>query len=524
MRIHILLFLLITFIIGSSYLSAQTLIYEHDLAMTSNTAVLSYRNSITGVNHQAADNFNGLSDSISEVMIAGVFMLDDGSPAIQFPTDQVLVTFYEFVSDPDSEEPQEPAWDNPLYSFQLTPLYVAAGFDYTHLFETYPVFGIMVELPYSIYMPSGWLSVQFIENMPTNRSFRWLAGIGEDATAYYKPTVGAAEELDYDLFFALAKSNENNTVVIDPEGGSSDPGIIVTPGGTIPEELLGTDTGVPAVVYSIQATGTHNIVVQKPAQFGSDWYCWLKMGSELFGGTEIIPGGVSSWVFEDVAFPTKSFATIVINDNPTLPVELSSFTAVLTAELDVKIAWVAESETNHSGYNVLRGESEILQDAIMINPQLIQDGEQQGTQMRYSFLDHETQRDMRYCYWLESVSLDGICEYFGPLSVMVEGEADDPEIPQIPLHTKLISAFPNPFNPNTNLRYSLEDAGDVRIEIFNLKGQLVKGFVRSHAEPGYYQVQWDGKDSSGQLVSSGVYLYRMSSGTYSETKKMVMSK
>jgi flagellar hook assembly protein FlgD len=87
-----------------------------------------------------------------------------------------------------------------------------------------------------------------------------------------------------------------------------------------------------------------------------------------------------------------------------------------------------------------------------------------------------------------------------------------------------MNAFPNPFNPNTTLRYSLKEAGKVRIEIYNLKGQMVRSFSNDHSSPGYYQVNWDGKDAMGRKVSSGVYMYRMVSGRYHSTKKMVLAK
>jgi flagellar hook assembly protein FlgD len=90
--------------------------------------------------------------------------------------------------------------------------------------------------------------------------------------------------------------------------------------------------------------------------------------------------------------------------------------------------------------------------------------------------------------------------------------------------TKLMNAFPNPFNPNTNIRYSLKEAGKVNISIYNVKGQLVRSYRNEHANPGYYQVSWDGKDHNGQAVSSGIYMYRMSSGKYQDAKKMILAK
>jgi len=231
-------------------------------------------------------------------------------------------------------------------------------------------------------------------------------------------------------------------------------------------------------------------------------------------------GGIFSFVIEaakDLDLP------IILGDlDPTLPVELSSFTAVLTADLQVNIAWIVETETDHSGYNVLRNETDVLASALRINSNLLDEGSLNGTQISYQFLDDEVLRGATYYYWLESVALNGESEHFGPLKVTIKADGEDP-IPEIPLETKLFSAFPNPFNPNTNLRYSMKEAGEARIDIFNVKGQLLKTFKQNHEQAGYYQVSWDGRDVNGHQVSTGVYFYRMSCGKYSHTKKMVLS-
>jgi hypothetical protein len=212
------------------------------------------------------------------------------------------------------------------------------------------------------------------------------------------------------------------------------------------------------------------------------------------------------------------------DDNDTLPVTLSSFAAVLTADLHVNIAWIAESETNHAGYNILRSEVKELSTAMMINNALIDAGTTSGTQISYQYTDAEVYHNARYYYWLEDRSLTGESTYHGPLMVTISAQGEEPEIPSIPVETKLFSAFPNPFNPSTNLRYSMKEAGDVRIDVYNLKGQLLKSFNNSHNQAGYYQVSWDGHDANGRLVGTGVYFYRMSSGNYSSTKKMIMAK
>lgn len=88
--------------------------------------------------------------------------------------------------------------------------------------------------------------------------------------------------------------------------------------------------------------------------------------------------------------------------------------------------------------------------------------------------------------------------------------------------TSLSGNYPNPFNPSTTIRYSVKDPAPVRIEIYNLKGQLVKTLVNEHQNTGHYNVIWNGRDSSGRSVGSGVYLYRMQAGDYSSTRKMML--
>lgn len=98
----------------------------------------------------------------------------------------------------------------------------------------------------------------------------------------------------------------------------------------------------------------------------------------------------------------------------------------------------------------------------------------------------------------------------------------DPQVPVI--ETALSSAYPNPFNPTTTLSFSLHEAGPASLEIFNQKGQLVKTLVDANLEAGIHRYIWNGDDSNGSRVSSGLYFYRMKSGKFSSTRKMVLMK
>jgi hypothetical protein len=83
---------------------------------------------------------------------------------------------------------------------------------------------------------------------------------------------------------------------------------------------------------------------------------------------------------------------------------------------------------------------------------------------------------------------------------------------------------PNPFNASTQISYTLPEAGDVSLTIYSILGQPVRTLVRSHHEPGYYQVIWNGRDDAGYAVSSGIYIYRLMSDESVQTGRMLMLK
>ena len=90
--------------------------------------------------------------------------------------------------------------------------------------------------------------------------------------------------------------------------------------------------------------------------------------------------------------------------------------------------------------------------------------------------------------------------------------------------SELIYNYPNPFNPFTTIYYDIVTAGDVAINIFNLRGQRVKTLVDEYHQIGKYNVDWNGTDDNGRKVSSGVYFYQMRVGDFVQTRRMVMLK
>ena len=105
----------------------------------------------------------------------------------------------------------------------------------------------------------------------------------------------------------------------------------------------------------------------------------------------------------------------------------------------------------------------------------------------------------------------------------------------IPVVTELIGNYPNPFNPNTTISFSItslrqgyagqaENSEQTEICIYNLKGQKVKTLINAIIPNGFHRMVWDGTDENSKSVSSGIYFYKMKTGKYVSTKRMILMK
>ncbi|MEW6411618.1 MAG: S8 family serine peptidase [Candidatus Zixiibacteriota bacterium] len=94
----------------------------------------------------------------------------------------------------------------------------------------------------------------------------------------------------------------------------------------------------------------------------------------------------------------------------------------------------------------------------------------------------------------------------------------------LPRSMKLYQNYPNPFNPTTRIAFSLSEAGETSLEIFNVIGQKVRSLHSGHLTAGLHQFEWDGTDEYGHRVASGVYFYRLESHSATDTRKMVLIK
>ncbi|NTU49870.1 MAG: T9SS type A sorting domain-containing protein [Desulfobulbaceae bacterium] len=200
----------------------------------------------------------------------------------------------------------------------------------------------------------------------------------------------------------------------------------------------------------------------------------------------------------------------ILPDNP-LPVELSKFIATTDGK-GVILNWTTASETNNQGFIVSRSESKNGPFQQIASYQSHTNLKGQGTtsaETNYRLSDYSAtiQSGKTYFYRLEDVNLTGQRNVLGTREV------------KLPEGYALSQNYPNPFNPSTTINFTLKQDGKTVLEVYNLLGQRVATIVNSELKSGAYSYNWN---AAGQ--TSGVYFYRLASGNFVQTKKMLLVK
>lgn len=110
------------------------------------------------------------------------------------------------------------------------------------------------------------------------------------------------------------------------------------------------------------------------------------------------------------------------------------------------------------------------------------------------------------------------------LTISVDGIVGIDEDNTIPRAFDLLQNYPNPFNPQTDIRYQIADIGFINLVVFDVLGRKVRTLVKKSQVAGSYQVTWDGRNDAGVAVSSGIYFYRLQTGEFSRTRRMLLMK
>lgn len=196
--------------------------------------------------------------------------------------------------------------------------------------------------------------------------------------------------------------------------------------------------------------------------------------------------------------------TVQLEVEDIIPVELVSFNAIADVN-NVILNWTTATEVNNQGFEVERSASnENNWRTIGFS-----DGKGTTTEIQhYSFIDKNLDA-ASYSYRLKQVDFDGTFAY----SPVVEVEVS------VPLEYALEQNYPNPFNPSTMISYSIPEAGFVSLKLYDVLGNEIKSLVNAQQEAGQYEFAFD---ASG--FASGVYYYRLQSGEFTSTKKLMLMK
>jgi hypothetical protein len=189
-------------------------------------------------------------------------------------------------------------------------------------------------------------------------------------------------------------------------------------------------------------------------------------------------------------------------DTP-IPVELTSFTAVGNNGV-VELNWETATEINNLMFEIER-----RTEASEFRTIGYVDGAGTSTEpINYSYTDR-TVENGSYIYRLKQIDLNGTYEYSDEVEVEVIGL----------LSFNLEQNYPNPFNPSTNISFSVPEAGNVILAVYNTVGEEVATLVNGFTEAGFYNITFDASS-----LPSGIYLYKLQSANSVQTKKMMLLK
>lgn len=130
-----------------------------------------------------------------------------------------------------------------------------------------------------------------------------------------------------------------------------------------------------------------------------------------------------------------------------------------------------------------------------------------------------------YQYRILAVDSSGNASRFTePVSIIADIRSSTPQQSAPPVTFRLHPNYPNPFNPKTNVVYSVARTANVSLVIYDVLGNQIKTLIQATQTPGTYQVEWNGTDEFGKNVASGIYLVRYEADDFRDIRKLTLKK
>ncbi len=214
-----------------------------------------------------------------------------------------------------------------------------------------------------------------------------------------------------------------------------------------------------------------------------------------------------------------SSGTYTNPSDASLPVSLASFNATSTPQ-GVLLTWATESEMNNLGYILekqLIGETQWTQVANYKTHDELKGQDNSTTRHDYSFTDKNVQANSEYTYRLSDVDKDGNRSVKKSIDVTVTAI--------VPKTTALLHPYPNPFNPETKIRYDLAKDANVDLFIVDILGRsVVKLIDNQQTQAGSYHITWNGQSAAGNYAASGTYFVVFNADNVRHIQKVVFLK
>ena len=192
--------------------------------------------------------------------------------------------------------------------------------------------------------------------------------------------------------------------------------------------------------------------------------------------------------------------------NYPLPVELSSFTAQITANDEVFLKWIIQASVNNYGFDIERNSTS--DSSTWVNIGFVEGISNSTFPVEYNFTDRSYREGTKTNYRLKMIDNDGTYEYSNIVEVLT-----------LPQSFSLEQNFPNPFNPSTKIRFSLPHSANIKLEVFNILGEKISDLIDAEMDAGNHEIEF-----SANNLASGLYIYRLSTKDFVDVKKMVVAK
>jgi photosystem II stability/assembly factor-like uncharacterized protein len=288
---------------------------------------------------------------------------------------------------------------------------------------------------------------------------------------------------------------DNGIILKTTNGGTTWTFVPVAGGWVSLKDVSFSDDYNGTAAGSIMEAGWEYGLILRTTNGGNSW---IKQP----GGTA---NGLNAVDFSDFYNGTVvgEYGTILRTTNSGgIPVELVSFNAVVNGK-DVVLTWVTATETNNSGFEVERKSDNDEFRNIGFVP-----GNGTTTEQQYYQYTDEDLTEGSFTYRLKQIDYDGTFEYSDEISIQLNN---------LPLVYSIQQNYPNPFNPLTLINYSVPEEGFVTIILFDALGREVKTLLSEESKPGNYTIEFN-----SEILASGIYYYRMNSGSFIQTRKMIL--